>query len=642
MSYKLRFADVLRYIILGMLTMMLCAYTCSVLYPSFFSDEVQNLSFYMFLRDNEKAFSVLTPIFILICCYILGICIQSIIKILYGDVFCGISIKEECSLLKNKPVLSLSGIPDWIYWTDKPDIVIQEITEQTEIRLNSESKSEYFLLNKLFQGLFFVSYILFFISLFVGCELLFGKIAITTLFLISFCLSKHFNFALGVKNKTIIIVSIFAFLLLFSNIDNFIFEFFLLVVCTISWLIAKHFARKHIVSINSISITDRETLNLLLSESGVPTMYILIRTNCGKYLSETLDSIVKQTYPNIKVVVLEDAVIKDNDSSKSINSIVKDYERKLNILYYKSSSCGTYKLAVEIRKIFLNYAEDKDYAMILDSDDYFSSPNVVSDVITQMCKKKANMCLVGFEIFGKQDLNYAKNYHNVLVKRMANLDSYIQFVDYGKREVKEISDDLYLASTLGWTKCYQKPVLQKYQALYEGYDQPKEYAKLSKYEDFLDQLTLMFKDTKITALSSPCYRFRKEEGSVTTKVSSDNYKVQIIGFLSFTNSLYENYKNENDCFTEKSKDYIFKRFVVYKFIQYFDTIYNLVEKGRLENYTAEEFYNDFIHKFRTIYEKDVIDKAILAECNVIKNKKIFDLKNSIIIIEKLTVPTTIH
>ena len=194
------------------------------------------------------------------------------------------------------------------------------------------------------------------------------------------------------------------------------------------------------------------------------------------------------------VVVLEDAAIKGEYSSKSINSIVKDYERKLNILYYKSSSCGTYKLAVEIRKIFLNYAEDKDYAMILDSDDYFSSPNVVSDVITQMCKKKANMCLVGFEIFGKQDLNYAKNYHNVLVKRMANLDSYIQFVDYGKREVKEISDDLYLASTLGWTKCYQKPVLQKYQALYEGYDLPKEYAKLSKYEDFLDQLTLMFKD----------------------------------------------------------------------------------------------------------------------------------------------------
>ena len=108
--------------------------------------------------------------------------------------------------MKNKPVLSLSGIPDWIYWTDKPDIVIQEITEQTEIRLNSESKSEYFLLNKLFQGLFFVSYFLFFISLFVGCELLFGKIAITTLFLISFCLSKHFNFALGVKNKTIIIL----------------------------------------------------------------------------------------------------------------------------------------------------------------------------------------------------------------------------------------------------------------------------------------------------------------------------------------------------------------------------------------------------------------------------------------------------
>lgn len=626
MSYKLRLADVLRYIILGMLTMMLCAYTCSILCPSFFADEVHDMSFYLFLKDNEKALSVLTPIFILICCYILGICIQSIIKIIYGDVFCGISIKEECSFLKNRPNLSISGVPDWIYWTDKPDIVIQEITEQTEIKLNSDSKSEYFLLNKLFQGLFFVSYILLFLSLFVGCEIVLGKIAIATLFLISFRLSKRLNFTLGVKNKTIVIVSIFAFLLLCSNVDNFLFDFFLLVVCAISWLIAKHFARKHIVSINSISITDRDALNMLLSELGVPTMYILIRTNSGKYLSETLDSIVKQSYPNIKVVILEDAVVKDENSSMSINSIVKDYEKQLDVLYYKSSSSGTYKLAVEIRKIFLNYAEDEDYAMILDSDDYFSSPNVVSDVVTQMCKKKANMCLVGFEIFGKQDLNYAKNYHNGLVKRIANLDSYIQFVDYDKREFKEISDDLYLASTLGWTKCYQKPVLQKYQALYEGYDKPTEYEKLSKYEDFLDQLTLMFKDAKITALSHPCYRFRKEEGSVTTKVSSDNYKVQIIGFLSFAESLYKNSKE--GCYTEKSKDYIFNRYVVYKFIQYLDTIYNLVEKGRLEDYTTDNFYNDFIDKFKGTYDKKSIDSAIKEECKVIHKKHIFDISRS--------------
>lgn len=648
MSYKLRFADILRYIIIGVITIILGI----LVYNHCNDNDIENVLVPKTVESILPMMQAVIPVFIILCCYLAGICVQSAIKILCGDTFLGISIKEECFFIRQiSKYFTLNNIPDWVYWANKPDLIIQEITEQNEIKLNNESKSEYFLLNQLFQGVCFVAYVSLLVLIYNSPGYCILKVSIGFLAIFSLILSR-WNWT---ASRLIVLYVLFLIgLLLMGHIaliakyyDTFFIKS-ILVTFVFSWFLGKYFARRHIISANSINTTDKKTLDALLLESGIPTMYILIRTNSGKYLGKTLESISEQQYPQIKTIVLEDSILKDSGYSfftNNIETVVEDYSNKLNILYYKSNSTGPYQLSVEIRNIFLNYANKDDFAMILDSDDYLSNPNVVTNVITQLCRKRANVCLVGFEIFGKQELNYSKNYHNEFIKKIANLNTFIQFKNYKARKKRHIANELYHVSTIGWTKCYRKSVLEKYQKKIlnqyrTGFED--KWTNLSKYEDFPDIIALMFKDTKITAVEHPCFRFRKEEGSVTTNVTSDNYKVQILGFLSYTEYLYKRSLYKDAFYTEESKDYIFKKFIVYKFIQYFDIVCKLSQKGKLSGYTGEDFYNDFISEFTNSekyktqedecithnYSVEEINTAIEKEWKVVKEKDIIDLSYS--------------
>lgn len=656
MDFKLKLSDIIKYLGLGVSVLL----TCLFVYGYLPYETRMNISALFAKFDLEKISGFLDfalPILALVLIYIIGLVVQTLFRLIYGEGYNGMSINEYCFYVQKFGKHLKTEFPSWVYWSYQPDKVVLELTDQTELKLKSETRSEWLILNQLFQGLHFI----FLVSLIVGFCLVdpiwFRYVFISIVALL--WISSRWSYALKIPWVSLVLTALqFGFLVssvffvkddpgaldITIDINN------LFAVLSgglvLTFFCARFFARKHVLSIGNVASTDKEALDKILLEKGLPTVFVLIRTNSGEYISETIRHAASQTYPNIKVIVLEDKNRKEKDRSKpeSIYDIVTkandgiEGRRKLNILYYKSEKTGPYDLSMEIRDIYLNYSTDKDISIIMDSDDYFASDNVVQEIVTRMYRTGADICLTGFEVFGKMSLNYSKNYHNVLVKEIANLSHALRYSLWDRVFHKGYLDELFLVSTIGWVKSYRRPVMAWYKDMLDSYGHPyiKELHKekyqgrefITKYEDFPDFLCLLRKNVRITAIPIPSHLFRKEEGSVTTKVNRDNYDMHIPAFLSMTYKMYDMAKDKYE-FVDGAKDIILNKFLVYKYIQYLDVIIkkNMVEKEdeRLD-YSGSDFASRMSDMLEYIGAEKWTEKVYRSSYEQIMQRSIITFK----------------
>ena len=630
MNYKFKLSDIVRYITVGFVVLFIALFAES---QNLFYDE----DFFLSYKDKIFAVEWIGPILILFLSYFCGVFIYAIFRELYGSAFLGLSISDECYFIKRTSHwLVWDDIPSWIYWSSHPDIIARELREDTEIRLQSETRSEFYLFNQFAQVLYSLCNIAVGLTIIKhlfheGYFLTFGIVIAFLLIQILFSRIKIF-----IKNAIFPIVTNLGSLCVWLCIVNFyiddndvslILNCFI-VCCTLCFFVARFFAKEHIKSLNSICISNEDKLIELLKSDDIPTAYILIRTNSDEYLKETLDSINIQTYPCIKVLILEDKTTDETTSGTKIRDKIdeiiytfqNDNQCKFDILRYFSNESGPYKLSLEIRKIFLTNAEDKDVAIILDSDDLFRDKNVVTNIVTQMYKTKSNICLMGFVVFGSLYLNNSKNYHNRFIKLIARKLKGIELnID------SKIKENIYHVETLGWTKCYKKSILQNYQDCLDLIlrDQAKEYNELTRFEDFPDIVCLLQKGARITALNQPCYNYRKHKISVTSSATVEIYIQQVIPFLMLSYKLLDIKKNDTEFHIDDANS-IIKKFILFKFIQYLDTS---IRRFNKENATA------LWDAFKDQYKNVINDNANLAdlvekEIEAIIENNIFDINDT--------------
>lgn len=622
MNYKFKLSDIIRYITVGFVVLFIVLFAES---QNLFYDE----DFFLSYKDKIFAVEWIGPILILFLSYFCGVFIYAIFRELYGNAFLGMSISDECYFIKmTSHRFVWDDIPSWIYWSNHPDIIARELREDTEIRLQSETRSEFFLFNQFAQVLYSLCNVAVGLTIIKhlfheGCFIMLAIVFVFLLIQILFSRIKYF-----IKNAIFPIVTnlgcLCAWLCIVSfyiddNEVSLILNCFI-VCCALCFFVARFFAKEHIKSLSSICISNEDKLIELLKSDDIPTAYILIRTNSDEYIKETLDSINIQTYPCIKVLILED---KKNEESqeirKNINDIIstfqKDNKCKFDILRYFSNESGPYKLSLEIRKIFLTNAEDKDVAIILDSDDLFRDKNVVMNIVTKMYKTKSHICLMGFVVFGSLYLNNSKNYHNRFIKFIANE---LKGVELDKDS--EIKKNIYHIETLGWTKCYKKSILQNYQdcldSILRGTN--NEYDKLTRFEDFPDIVCLLQKGARITALSQPCYNYRKHQISVTSSAKVDTYKEQVIPFLLLS---YKLWKIAEDKYIDGA-DSIIKKFISFKFIQYLDTSLRRFSDGE-----AKGLWDAFKEQYEDIIDNDNLVQLVEGEKAIVENN-VFDINDT--------------
>lgn len=166
--------------------------------------------------------------------------------------------------------------------------------------------------------------------------------------------------------------------------------------------------------------------------------------NAEKYVKETLDSVLGQTYRNIELICVDDG---SSDSTLSILKEYADKDSRVIILSQKNQYAGI------ARNNGLSHASG-DYIMFLDSDDIFEK-NMVSYLINIATKRNTDIVVFGYWRFvssTKKRRPVRNHYRNHLLCTS-----------------NEIKDDIFqITRSLPWDKFIKMDFLRKTGVQYQG------------------------------------------------------------------------------------------------------------------------------------------------------------------------------
>ena len=548
------------------------------------------------------------PIATIVLLYIVGYLTQSIILLIYEGRFLGTGITEVAQFIRHNPrwISRKDKYPDWIHWSDNPGKVIDTYKEHLEASESSGQNAEYLYSNQLFQGVTFALTVAGLYSSFGDC--IWAPLAALVLIYIS----NKFNYTFL---PYILAFATCCVIALIGSPDCWRWA----ICLVLAVIFAVQLAKTQIIRLGIIAKdTDDRLFDRVLRRFGQPKAYILIRAHQKEFLEETLASVANQDYPNIKVLLLIDKNSGEYNKIVKIAETFRTGERKLNISWSKAKTSQAAALAHEIRGIYLKSANDDDIAIMLDSDDLFYSPYSVSRIMTKMYKTKSDICLLAFETFGENALNYAKNGHNELVKEVAR-----ERRSWTPKQL-DAEKRIHRISTIGWTKCYNKKTVKFY------YDALSEYAskfsEYTQYEDFPDIINILKKDVRICAVEKTSIMFRKHKGSVTTTVTRDKYYKFIPYFLNLCRLLTLNYKGkEKDSkFISSALEIVVERLIPYKITQYYHVLLKDKKiRGELRRLKVMDPAKDFCDQF--IDYKDEVEKYLNSDDFLSKDFDILEI-----------------
>lgn len=128
--------------------------------------------------------------------------------------------------------------------------------------------------------------------------------------------------------------------------------------------------------------------------------------NVEKYLRQCLDSLVKQTYKNIEVIMVDDG---SKDSSGRIcDEYAKEYENFF-VVHKKNAGLGM------ARNTGFEYMHG-EYVTFLDSDDYLD-PDCINNLYASLLKEHVDVCKGGFKrVLDSGDIVSERKYRNELFR----------------------------------------------------------------------------------------------------------------------------------------------------------------------------------------------------------------------------------
>ncbi len=297
-----------------------------------------------------------------------------------------------------------------------------------------------------------------------------------------------------------------------------------------------------------------------------PAVYILIRTKHQfcltnifqkryHYFREALESTLRQSHPNLNIIILQDSWWRLSSKPKMVRlpkfcaDIYKNYQKeaetknKRRIYFYSTNSRGAAHALYNIRQVLFKFSNnDEDIAIMLDDDDIFSSSKVVEEIAEILNKESAAIGISQFRIIGdtkKNIVNKGGNPHNDLVKTQRALTSEQPFDN----------SELAFADSLGWTKSYRVGVLKKYHNdLYKVFGSTKRLERFlfrnNAYEDFPEIINLCRKNVKVVATGVCSHAYRKHSSSITAKPRRKDFSRKRPNYLALLVKLYDNLNKE--------------------------------------------------------------------------------------------------
>lgn len=235
---------------------------------------------------------------------------------------------------------------------------------------------------------------------------------------------------------------------------------------------------------------------------------IISAYNIEKYIKRAIDSVLKQTYTNYELIVVNDA------STDKTGEIISEYK---NIIYieHEKNKClgGARNTAMDVAK--------GEYIIFLDGDDYLNNNEVLAKINELINNQKPDIVYMGFEITGvKQDIIIPQKNNCTKLYRIAK-DKYANV----------------------WSKCWNREFIEKYKL---------RFPENRYYEDVMFICQAIIRSETWLVAEFPTHTYVKgRPNSITTNVTIKNIHDNLYNLQDLID-LMNNEKDEN-------KEYIKQR-----------------------------------------------------------------------------------
>lgn len=213
--------------------------------------------------------------------------------------------------------------------------------------------------------------------------------------------------------------------------------------------------------------------------------------NAEKYIKETLDSIVKQSYKNWEIILVE------NGSEDKSPDIIREYEKKYSQIYMIKGPGKGPGLA---RNAGIKKSQG-EYIIFVDSDDYIPDANIFSKYISIVEKINADIVVS----------NYARLWNGKLLPA----EETRAFALLSPLSEEFRFQGFFSIGTLSyvWGKLYRKDFLEKNQIIFED---------IIYAEDKLFNMKCYVCNAKYVFLQELGYIYRRNEKSLSWKYRPDS------------------------------------------------------------------------------------------------------------------------
>lgn len=234
--------------------------------------------------------------------------------------------------------------------------------------------------------------------------------------------------------------------------------------------------------------------------------------NVEKFIHQSIDSVLRQTYKNLEIIIIDDG------SKDSTGKIADEYSKKdarIIVIHQPNQGLPT------ARNVGLEIATGK-YVMFLDSDDFYED----------------NSCEVLYNEIKKQDADYVTgNYIHVThdgvkwEKPLFDVDVYNNF----KLSIEDYQKSFFVMNSVVWNKIFKKEFLEKYKLRFI----PRTIAEDAIFSTFCYVHT-----DKGYYIKDVVYNYRQnaENASISTNCTMD-YFINLNGAYKL---IFDNFESTNN------------------------------------------------------------------------------------------------
>lgn len=213
--------------------------------------------------------------------------------------------------------------------------------------------------------------------------------------------------------------------------------------------------------------------------------------NVGKYLRECLESLKKQTYPNLEIIMVNDG------STDNSETICKEYEQKQSNFYYYDKTNGGLSDA-------RNYGLEKatgEYIGFIDSDDYVS-PLFYQVLYNDLTRSDTDISTCAFEMYECKNIIF-------------NNDELVQRSElYNQRDaIKYLFSNTEKFRNFAWNKLYKAKCFENIT-----------FPVGKKMEDLGTTYKVFLNARKISYNPNKLYFYRQRKNSILHSISASFYK----------------------------------------------------------------------------------------------------------------------